>query len=426
MVQRPRFFHGWYLVGLMVVSMTLCYGIRHAFAVFFSPILDEFQWYRGTTAIMLSLNVLVYGLVAPVAGSLVDRWKPRKVVFIGIFILSLATFCCAFAGKLWHFYVLFGILVPIGTAFCGSPAMNPTMMNWFGKKCGLAIGLGQIGGGLGFVYGMLVEAVISYWSWRESFYVMAGLLVVILLPLYWMLFYYRPEDKGLKPYRMDDTRAETEIEAVPPPATRDWTLGKAVRTHNLWFLVFAQLCYWGMGNYLVIAHQIKFAVDVGYTSVLAASVFALFGLASIGGQLCASISDVIGREKTVAMASVLAVGAMVALLSVTDNSQPWLLYVFAIVSGFATGLFSPTLLAGLADIFNGRNIGAISALALTGAGVGGALGPWLGGYIYDISGSYSTAFIISLVSYAVAGVSFWIAAPRNAGKLRARTESSVI
>ncbi len=424
MISRPRFFYGWYLVGLMVVGMMLAYGIRNAFSVFFDPILDEFQWYRGATAIMLSLNILVYGLTAPVAGSLVDRWKPRKVVFIGIFTLSLATFCCAFASQLWHFYLLFGILAPIGTAFCAAPALNPTLMNWFAKKRGLAIGLGQIGGGLSFAYGMLVETVISHWGWRPSFYVMAGLLLVVLLPLYWILFYYRPEDKGLKPYGTDEPSLDGNGDEIEQTATRDWTLRKAVRTHNLWLLVFSQFCYWGTGNYLVIAHQIKFAVDVGYTSVLAASVFALFGIASIGGQLCASISDVIGREKTVTIASVLSIGAMVALLSVTDNSQPWLLYMYATVSGFATGLFSPTIFVGLADIFHGRNIGAISALVLTGTGIGGALGPWLGGYIYDISGSYSTAFIISLASFAVAGVSFWIAAPRNAEKLRARMESS--
>ena len=424
MISRPRFFYGWYLVGLMVVSMMLVYGIRNSFSVFFDPILDEFQWFRGTTAIMLSLNILVYGFTAPVAGSLVDRWKPRKVAFIGISVLTLATFCCAFAGELWHFYLLFGILAPIGSAFCAAPALNPTLMNWFGKRRGLALGLGQIGGSLSFAYGMLVETVISHWGWRPAFFVLAGILLAVLIPMYWKFFYYRPEDRGLKPYGTDESLAMNEIEDAKKPDTPEWTIGKAAKTHNLWLLAFSQFCYWGTGNYLVIAHQIKFAVDVGYSSVMAASVLALFGIASIGGQLSASISDIIGREKTVVIASVLAIGAMVALLSVTDNSQPWLLYTYAIVSGIATGLFSPTIFVGLADIFHGRNIGAISALVLTGTGIGGALGPWLGGYIYDVSGSYSTAFIISLVSFAVAGVSFWIAAPRNAEKLRARMESS--
>ena len=95
MVRRPPFFYGWVIVGTAIVGGTLVYGIRHSFSVFFPPILDEFGWSRGSTAIMLSLNVLIYGLMAPVAGSLADRWKPRRVMPIGVIILGLATAGCA-------------------------------------------------------------------------------------------------------------------------------------------------------------------------------------------------------------------------------------------------------------------------------------------------------------------------------------------
>jgi MFS family permease len=97
-----------------------------------------------------------------------------------------------------------------------------------------------------------------------------------------------------------------------------------------------------------------------------------------------------------------------------------LLYTYAIVSGFATGIFSPTIFVSVADIFHGRNVGAISSLILTGTGIGGAIGPWLGGFIFDIYGSYRIAFIISLVSYAAAGLLFWLAAPRHAIRIRDR------
>ena len=119
MVERPRFFYGWIIVGMSFISMTLIYGVRHSFSVFFPPILDEFGWGRGSTAIMLSLNVLIYGLLAPIAGSFGDRWKPRSIMLSGIIILGLATAGCALAHRLWHFYLLFGVLVPLGMAFSG-------------------------------------------------------------------------------------------------------------------------------------------------------------------------------------------------------------------------------------------------------------------------------------------------------------------
>lgn len=415
MLKRPRFFYGWVIVGISLVSMTLIYGIRHSFSVFFPSILDEFGWARGSTAMMLSLNLLIYGFLAPVAGSLGDRWKPRRVMPIGIIVLGLGTAGCAFAHELWHFYLLFGILAPIGTAFSGWPLLAPSLANWFAKRRGLVLGLGQMGGGLSFTYCMFAEYTISLLGWRYAYLVLSGTLVALLLPLY-LLFHYRPENKGMRAY------GATEI----PPAegltvpSRDWTLGRAMRTYQLWLLVLSVFLYWGIGTYLVLAHQIKFVEEAGYSSMFAASVFALFGIFMVAGQLSASISDWIGREKTITLVAILAIGGLVALVSVRDTSQPWLLYLYATCFGYATGLHAPTTFAGTADIFHGRNFGAIAGLLLTGQGLGGILGPWLGGYIYDISGSYSSALVLCMVCFGLTSVTIWIAAPRNAGRLRAR------
>ena len=96
------------------------------------------------------------------------------------------------------------------------------------------------------------------------------------------------------------------------------------------------------------------------------------------------------------------------------------MYVYAICFGYGTGLFASTMIAAAADIFHGRHFGAIGGLLVTGIGIGGAIGPWLGGYIYDISGSYISAFVLCIVCFGLACITFWIAAPRNADKLRAK------
>ena len=131
MGRRPLFFYGWIIAGIAVFGMTQILGIRHSFSVFFPPILDEFGWSRGSTAFMLSLNLLFYGFVAPVAGSLGDRWKPHRLIPIGITVLALATVGSAFAHELWQFYLLIGILMPIGTACSGWPLLAPALANWF-------------------------------------------------------------------------------------------------------------------------------------------------------------------------------------------------------------------------------------------------------------------------------------------------------
>jgi MFS family permease len=424
MIRGPHFFYGWVIVGINLVSMTLIYGIRHSFSVFFPPILDEFGWARGSTAMMLSLNILIYGFVAPVAGSLGDRWKPRKVMPIGLTILCLATAGCAFAHKLWHFYLLFGILAPVGTALSGWPLLGPALANWFAKRRGLVLGLGQMGGGLSFAYTLFAEFSISQVGWRYAYFVLAGTLAALLFPLY-LLFHYRPEDRGLRAYgavELSDTKSSApEVAAVKDHLSRDWTLGYAMGTYQLWLMVFSVFLYWGIGTYLVLAHQVKFAEDAGYSSMFSASVFALFGLFMVAGQLSASISDWMGREKTITLVAILAIVGLLALVSVRDSSQPWRLYLYATCFGYAAGLHAPTTVAGTADIFHGRHFGAIAGLLLTGQGLGGVLGPWLGGYLYDISGTYRAAFVLCMVCIAVACIAVWIAAPRNAARLRAGT-----
>jgi len=421
--RQSRFFYGWVIVGISVVSLVLIYGIRHSFSVFFPPILEEFGWSRGSTAVMYSMNILVYGLLGPVAGGLADRWNPARVIPLGIAILALATASCAFATELWHFYLLFGVLMPVGTAFCGWPVLGPSLANWFSRKRGLAIGLGQAGGGLSFVYAMVAESAISQVGWRYAYFVLAGMLLIFLLPLS-RLFHYRPEGRGLKPYGADEgpaAGATSGMNAVQEAPRGDWTLRSAMKTYRLWLMVLSYFFFWGMGNYLVLAHQVKFVEDAGYSSAFAASVFGLFGVCMIAGQVSSSVSDRLGREPTVALAAVLAMGAMAALLSVRDASQPWLLYAHSVALGLGAGLYAPTGVAAMADIFHGRHFGAIAGVLLTGQGLGGAIGPWLGGHIYDISGSYTTAFVISMVSYGLAAIALFIAAPRKGSGARVRT-----
>jgi len=414
---KPGLFYGWKVVGTGILGMILVYGIRHSFAVFFTPILDEFHWSRGNIAIMMSLNICAYGFLAPVVGILADRWRARVLMPLGIIVLGVATAGCAWAGELWHFYVLFGLFMPLGNALAGWPIIAPALMNWFVRKRGLVMGIGQMGGGLSFAYTIFVNYLILHIGWRLTFLVLAGILVFALLPLYFLFFYYRPREKGLTPYGSAEMAPASEKEReraigdVPP--ARDWTPAQLLRTSQLWLLVVSYALYWGVGNYLVLAHQVRFAEDAGYSSMFSVSIFALFGVTLFLGQSCGFLSDRLGREKVGTLAAALSILALAALMSVRDTSHPWLLYVYAIGFGLGGGLFTPTIYAGAADIFSGRYFGAVAGLLLTGMGVGAVFGPWLGGYIYGGAGTYRPAFLLCIVCIALACLAFWIAAPRK-------------
>jgi MFS family permease len=312
--------------------------------------------------------------------------------------------------------------MPLGTAFSGWPVIGPAIANWFTERRGLAIGFAQIGGGLSFSYGMIIELIISQLGWRHAYFVVAGILISLYLPLYYFLFRQRPVKKDIQAKThneriLNDTKAP-DVETINKNSPMGVSLGRAMRDHRLWLLVASVSLYWGLGCYLVLAHQVQYAQDIGYSNSLAASVFGLFGVGMAAGQVCGFLSDIIGREKTMALSAILGVGALIALISVNNALQSWLLYIYAICFGYGAGLFTPTIMAGAADIFYGRSFGAISGLIIFGLAIGGVIGPWLGGYLYDITGDYSVAFIVATSCIVASFVSFWIASPRKAVRLK--------
>ena len=91
------------ILAVCFLVQLLGYGVRHSFSIFFPFILDEYQWARGDTALMLSIHLLVYGICAPIAGTMVTRLPPKQLILFGIVVLSMATAACYLATELWHF-----------------------------------------------------------------------------------------------------------------------------------------------------------------------------------------------------------------------------------------------------------------------------------------------------------------------------------
>jgi MFS family permease len=421
MLRGKKYFSGWTIVFVTVISTTMIYGVRNSFSVFFPSILKEFGWSRGETAMMFSLNILMYGCVAPAAGILGDRLTPKRIMVIGLLILTMTTGACGLAYKLWHFYLLFGFVAPIGMALSGWPLLVPALTKWFISSRGLVLGLGQMGVGFSFAYASFMQIGINWLGWRVAYTIMAGTLIVILLPVYVFLFFHSPEERGLRAYGQKTDKAEplkrlqSDLAVAQQPGNLPfWDL---VKDYRLWLLVFSNLFYWGLGTYTVLAHQVKFTQDMGYSVAFTASVFGLFGLFMVIGQMCSWISDIIGREGAALIGNFLALCGLIALISIDRKSTSLNLYVYSVCFGIGAGLFSPTIYAGASDIFNIMNFGSVTGFILSGMGAGAAFGPWLGGYIYDLSGSYRPAFLLSLLCIALSAIMFVGARPGKARRV---------
>ena len=369
---------------------------------------------------MFSINVMLYGILAPIAGNLADRWKPKLMMFLGILILGGSTASCALASELWHFYLLFGILLSLGTVISGGPVMIPVVSRWFTRRRGAAIGIVVAGGALSFSMATYAEYLISTYDWRLAFVLLAVTAIGFCIPL--LLTFFR--DRAATEVKSSAGMTEVSESASADnqnsyPAGSDYgnlPLMKILRDYRLWLIAFSYMLYMGIANYLIVAHQVVFYVDLGYDSLFAASIAGAVGIFAALGALSGFISDRMGREKTFAICCVLSIIALLILLSLRDASNPWALYIFVFCFGFPMGLFSPALIAGAADLFYGKHFGTVNGILFMGFGVGGAIGPWLGGFIFDVTGSYSLAFGICIAAYTIACISFWIAAPRRAKK----------
>jgi MFS family permease len=419
--QKNKFiFYGWYIVIAGLISCTLGYGARYSFSVIFPALLEDFRWPRDVTAGMLSIHLMGYGIMAPLAGYMVDRKGPRKTMVLGVSVLCLGLALSRFGTAPWHFYLSFGVLAGGGLCLIGAVPFTAIITNWFERQRGLALSLMFFGAGGAFAFYPLIAWLINQVGWRNTFLVEAAILAGVMIPLVLFVVRYHPREKGLvrdglaEEWKASPTeKLKNRQIANPDWAAMDWTLSKAVKTGRLWLLAFTTFAMWGVMQQLLVTHHVAFAIDVGYPKIYASSVLSLFGVMYAFGSLAGLISDRIGREMTITIATVIGISGVLVLSFIKDTSQSWMLYYYALSLGAGIGLSSPTIAASVTDIFQGPRVGSVVGFVWAGFSAGGAIGPWLGGWLFELSGNYSIAFVICIILYALACGSIWLAAPRK-------------
>ena len=406
----------WVVVGLSFLTVGVAFGCRSSFAVFLVAIIQEFHWSRGATAGALLLGALVWSISAPFIGMLFDRYGPRVVLPAGSLIMAMGFFITSFTQTLLHFYIGIGVFMALGFAALPMSTHGIIISNWFVQKRGTAMGIVASGMGAGvLVIVPLSQALVTEVGWRQAYRMLALLLVVLITPLNLLFQRHRPEDVGLSP-----------DSGTTPPTTRTarsishencWTLGRAVRSFRFWALAMGVFTG-ALPLHMILIHQVAAAVDAGFSKGLAAAALGLTGFfTSLGMILLGSTSDRIGREWAYTLGSLAMILGVVLLLTARGPSQVWMLYSFALffALGFASrqSLF-PTIAA---DLFHGRHFGTINGTLVVFVGAASGIGPWLGGYLFDLFGNYNSAFWIANLLAFLSVISIWIAGPSRVKRM---------
>ncbi len=415
LLARVPFFYGWVVVGVAFVTMAIGVNSRTAFSLLFPPVLDEFGWPRGITAGAFSTGFLASALYAPVIGMLMDRWGPRYVIALSAVLVSIGLASATLTSQPWHLHLTLGLLVvggSVGMSYIGHGAFLP---NWFRRRRGLAIGIAYAGVGVGsIVMFPWLQGVIAADGWRYACLVLAA-LVLAIVPLNLALQRRRPQDLGLLPDGAPSAAATAgATTTAQAPAAVEWTLRRAARTARFWW--FAAACFCSMfAWYAVQVHQTRYLIDVGFAPGEAALALALVALFGIGGTIGTGyLSDRVGRRWAWTLANAGFVLCFVLLLRLQGQPDPVLMYGMVAAQGLLAYGISPLYSAIPADLFPGRSFGAIYGTLSLATSLGAAAGPWGAGALYDLTGSYVTAFWLCLVLALASIGCIWQVAPRKA------------
>ena len=419
---KPSFFYGWIIVGLGMLSMGFWTGIRSSFSVFYVALLDEFHWSRGGGAGVQSLAFIVYLVLSPIIGGLIDRYGPRRVILPGIIVLCAGLFLSSRTNSLGQFYFFYGVIVAAGISFVSIVAYSSILAHWFEKKRGIAVGFAVSGMGLGtFVLVPLTQYLIAAWGWRTSFIISAGIVFIVLFPVSLIFLRHKPSDLGLFPDGTDDgtVSRKKHVEIMDTAwAQTAWTLKGALRTVRYWaLLAFAFFSITPV--YLMVVHSVRFLVDQGLNKMSAAFILALVGIISLGMRIFWGwLSDRIGREPTFAVGAFFIALSAATLIFIEITARTSLAYFFAVFLGMGWGVTAPMFVAISADLFQGRQFGLIYGVVEGVIGGGCAFGAWFGGFVFDKAHSYQGAFALSAVFALLSCVLVWFSAPGKVRRIR--------
>src|SRR5215468_1093187 len=386
---ESRIFYGWWVAVAFSLIIFLSTGIRFAVGPFLKPMVGDLGVDRGAFSLVVSLSLFLYGLFVPLIGPLVDRWGARLVCSLGAVEMAIAMGLTSTVHTLWQFALYYGVLAALGLAATGQVVASATLSRWFVKRRGAAVSTLSVASMAGI--SLLVPGAmwsILRFGWRETFVILGVVSLVFCLPISLFVVRDDPERMGLRP---DGEASATASSGVAVVIERTAT-GDALRTPSFWFLS-GGLFTCGFSMSLLSAHGVPMLTDHGFHSMIASSAMGLTGVSSIAaGMVIGILSDRWGRKPMLAFVYLLRVVAFTLLFLTHD---PIVLMVVAILAGLSlTGSFALGS-ALTADIFGRLSVGSIFGLIFLVHQIGAALGSWLSGYLFDVSGGYGLAFAIT-------------------------------
>ncbi|MBT5038116.1 MAG: MFS transporter [Rhodospirillaceae bacterium] len=375
------------LVACAALILALGMGMRNTFGLFLQPMSLDLQLPRGVFALAIAIQMLAWGISQPIFGALADRYGAARIVVLGGLFYASGLLLMANASGPWALHGGIGILVGMGTSAAGfAVVLGPVGRAFPPEKRSMALGVASAGGSAGqLIMALVGGALIDSMGWAAALLVMA-IIAAFIIPL------------------ALGVRGKSAGDGGPAQSLRE-ALREASGNKNYWLLC-AGFFVCGFHVAFIATHLPPYLADNDMPTMLAATAIAIIGFFNILGTLASGWLGGKYRQNYVLSIYYLARAVIIAgflIFPVTETS----VLIFAALMGFMW-LGTVPLTSGLvAQIFGARYLGALFGIVFFSHQIGGFLGAWLGGYLFDLTGNYDVAWMIAIALGVLAALIHW-------------------
>ena len=411
--RSSRIFYGWWIVsGGFSLQMIVGSLMIHSFTAYFPILQTQFGWSRSLLSGAFALSRAESGILGPLQGWLIDRFGPRIMVRVGMMLFGAGFIMFSLTDSVLDYYLTFALMA-LGSSVAGFLTVATTVVNWFERRRGVAMGIAMSGFGIG---GLLVPAVawsLTTFGWRETAFFSGVLIMIVGFPIA-QIMRQRPEQYGYLPDGATAPVAGSEESQGRSAATGGdevdgFTAREAMSTPAFWLL--------GLGHSMALLtvgavslHLIPHIMEsVGVTITAAAGAVSVMTVFNILGQLGGGFLGDRFSKRMLAALAMLMHSAALLILAYATTMLP--VYAFAVLHGTAWGLRGPMMTTIRADYFGRASFATIMGFSSLLVMVGMTGGPLFAGFMADIFDGYRIPFIVIAAITGLGSLFFAMARP---------------
>ena len=411
-VRRHHIHPAWVVAGVSFIGLIGAAGFRSAAGVLIVPLQDEFGWSRGLLSIAVGINLVLYGLTAPFAAALMDRFGIRAVTTCALVLVALGSGLSVFVTAGWQLVLLWGVLIGLGTGSMALVFAATVANRWFVRRRGLVMGVLTAAGATGqLVFLPLMAWLAQVYGWRAAtLLVSAAALSVVPLVLIFLRNY--PADRGVRAYGAPPEEPVAAAPSAAEMAIRSGsafsrtlrTLVEAARTRTFWALVGGFAICGASTNGLIGTHFVPAAHDHGMATTTAAGLLAVVGIFDVIGTIASgALTDRINPRILLAVYYALrGVGLLMLPALLSDSVHPSIL-AFVIVYGLDWVATVPPTAALCREIF-GASGTIVFGWVFAAHQLGAAVASVGAGFVRDLTSDYTMAWLTAAGLCAVAAL----------------------